>query len=91
MRLSAHLANEFLCKKDYRQELAHRGARGVRRLTLDGWRALLERSGFVVRKLEAYANEWIRENRYQDHVKLTEPDGSAFWPATNAVIVGEKR
>lgn len=91
VRLSAHLANEFLCKKDYAKNWDIEVHEEYGAHTLDEWRALLEASGFVVRKLEAYVNEWIRTNRYEDHVKVTELDGRAFWPATNAVVVGERR
>ncbi|MDB4969916.1 MAG: hypothetical protein JWN44_5605 [Myxococcales bacterium] len=91
VRLSAHLANEFLCKKDYVKNWDIEVHEEYGAHTLDGWRALLEASDFVVRKLDGYVNEWIRDHRYRDHVLLTELDGRAFWPATNAVVVAEKR
>lgn len=91
VRLSAHLANEFLCKKDYVKNWDIEVHEEYGALTADEWRAALDRAGFAVRHLHTYVNEWIRRNRYEDHVKVTELDGSTFWPPTNAVVVGEKR
>jgi SAM-dependent methyltransferase/nicotinamide mononucleotide adenylyltransferase len=91
VRLSAHLANEFLCKKDYLQnwDIEVHEEYGV--LTVDEWRAALTRNFFEVRTIKSYVNEWILENRYRRHVKVTELNGTSFWPATNAVIIGERR
>ena len=91
VRLSAHLANEFLCKKDYLKnwDIEVHEEYGV--FTVDEWRAALGRNFFEVRTIKTYVNEWIRQNRYQGHVKVTELNGTSFWPATNAVIIGERR
>jgi SAM-dependent methyltransferase/nicotinamide mononucleotide adenylyltransferase len=91
VRLSAQLANEFLCKKDYVEnwEIEVHEEYGV--LTVGEWQAALARAGFVVRAIKAYVNEWIRQHRYEGRVRVTELDGTAFWPATNVVVVGEKR
>ena len=91
VRLSAHLANEFLCKKDYLRnwDIEVHEEYGV--FTVDEWRTALGRNFFEVRTITTYVNEWIRQNRYQGHVRVTELDGTPFWPATNAVIIGERR
>ena len=91
VQLSAHLANEFLCKKDYLQnwDIEVHEEYGV--LTVDEWRAALTRNFFEVRTIKTYVNEWIRQNRYCGHVRVTELKGESFWPATNAVIIGERR
>jgi SAM-dependent methyltransferase/nicotinamide mononucleotide adenylyltransferase len=91
VRLSAHAANEFLCKKDYLKnwDIEVHEEYGV--FTVDEWRAALARNFFSVRTITTYVNEWIRQNRYQGHVKVTELNGTSFWPATNAVIIGERQ
>lgn len=94
VRLSAHHANEFLCKKDYVENWAIEIHEEYGALTADQWRAAFARAGFVVLELKTYVNEWILQNRYRGHVKVTElndPATSEWWPATNAVLVGEKR
>ncbi len=91
VRLSAHLANEFLCKKDYLKnwDIEVHEEYGV--FTVDEWRALLARNFFEVRTIKTYVNKWIQQNRYLGHVRVTELNGTSFWPATNAVIIGERR
>ena len=91
MRLGAHLANEFLCKKDYLKnwDIEVHEEYGV--FTVDEWRAALGRNFFEARTITTYVNQWIRQNRYEGHVKVTELNGTPFWPATNAVIIGERR
>ena len=91
VQLSAHLANEFLCKKDYVKNWDIEVHEEYGALTVDEWRAALERTGFLVRETKAYVNEWILQNRYRGHVKVTELDGRGFWPPTNAVVVGQRR
>jgi SAM-dependent methyltransferase/nicotinamide mononucleotide adenylyltransferase len=90
VRLSAHAANEFLCKKDYLKnwDIEVHEEYGV--FTVDEWRAALARNFFSVRTITTYVNEWIRQNRYIGHVRVTELNGASFWPATNAVIIGER-
>jgi SAM-dependent methyltransferase len=91
IRIEAHLANEFLCKKDYLKNWHIEVHEEYGALTLDGWRAALERAGLRVLQLREYANEWIVEHRYAGHVRLCDDSGAPRpWPATNAVIVGEK-
>jgi SAM-dependent methyltransferase/nicotinamide mononucleotide adenylyltransferase len=90
VRLSAHLANEFLCKKDYVANWALEIHEEYGAFTLDEWRAAMHDAGLVVCEQRAYVNEWIRLNRYRDHVAVTELDGTSFWPATNAVVVAQK-
>ncbi len=92
VRLSAHLANEFLCKKDYQTNWHIEVHEEYGALTLGGWRTALERAGFAVLEARQYANDWIVQHRYVGKVLLTDDEGKTLdWPATNAVIVGEKR
>ena len=91
VRLTAHYANEFLCKKDYLKNWHIEVDEEYGALTLDGWKALLERIGLEPMRLHAYANEWIVKNRYEGKVELTDDAGNALpWPATNCVVVGRK-
>ena len=91
VRLDAHSANEFLCKKDYLKnwDIEVHEEYGV--FTVDEWRAALARNLFSVRTITTYVNQWILQNRYQGHVNVTELNGTSFWPATNAVIIGERQ
>jgi SAM-dependent methyltransferase len=92
IRIQAHLANEFLCKKDYLKNWHIEVHEEYGALTLDGWRAALERAGLRVLELREYASEWIVEHRYAGHVRLCDDSGAPIpWPATNAVVVGEQR
>ena len=91
VRLSAHLCNEFLCKKDYLKNWDIEIHEEYGALTVDEWRAALARNFFEVRTITTYVNPWILQNRYQGHVNVTELNGTSFWPATNAVIIGERR
>jgi SAM-dependent methyltransferase len=91
LELSAHLINEFLCKKDYHLNWEIEVHEEYGALTLDGWRAALARAGLRVREARAYANPWIVEHRYRGTVELRDAAGQPLdWPATNAVVVGEK-
>lgn len=91
VRLSAHYANEFLCKKDYLKNWHIEVDEEYGALTLDGWRALLQKVGLEPMRLHAYANEWIVKNRYEGKVELTDDAGKPLpWPATNCVVVGKK-
>jgi SAM-dependent methyltransferase/nicotinamide mononucleotide adenylyltransferase len=91
VRLDSHLANEFLCKKDYQKNWAIEVHEEYGALTLDGWRRAMERAGLRVVEAQEYASRWIVEHRYAGHVELCDDAGRATeWPATNAVIVGEK-
>lgn len=89
---SAHLANEFLCKKDYQKNwhIEVHEEFGVR--TVEEWRAALVARGVEPTHLRAYANPWIVAHRYQGRVELTDAEGRPLpWPATNVVVVGTKR
>ena len=91
VRLSAHDANEFLCKKDYLKNWHIEVHEEFGAHTLAEWRALLGRVGFVVREASEYVNDWIRDHRYVGTVALFDDAGRPIgWPATNAVVVGEK-
>ncbi len=91
VRLSAHLANEFLCKKDYQRNWAIEVHEEYGARTTDGWRATLEAHGFAVEHLRAYVNPWIAEHRYRGKVALTDDAGRAIeWPATNVVVIGAR-
>lgn len=92
VRLSAHFANEFLCKKDYLKNWHIEVHEEFGVLTLDGWRTALERAGFEAIALKQYVNEWIAEHRYAGTVALTDDAGARLaWPATNAIVVGRKK
>ncbi len=91
VRMSAHDANEFLCKKDYLKNWDIEIHEEYGALTVGEWRAALARNFFEVVTITSYVNAWIQQNRYRDHVKVTELDGTSFWPATNAVIIGERQ
>jgi SAM-dependent methyltransferase len=91
VRLSAHLANEFLCKKDYLVNWHIEVHEEYGTLTVDGWRAALARAGFRPLHVAAYVNDWIAEHRYAGTVALTDDDDRPLpWPATNVVAVGER-
>ena len=77
MRLDAHDANEFVCKKDYLKnwDIEIHEEYGV--LTVDEWRAALTRNFFGVLTIRSYVNEWILQNRYTGRVRLTELDGTS--------------
>jgi len=91
VRLAAHDANEFVCKKDYLKnwDIEIHEEYGV--FTVDEWRAALARNFFGVVTISSYVNTWIQQHRYQGHVRVTELNGTSFWPATNAVIIGERQ
>ena len=92
VRLSAHHANEFLCKKDYLKNWHIEVDEEYGALTLDGWRALLEKLGLEPLRVHGYVNEWIAKNRYEGKVALSDDSGNALpWPATNCVVVAQKR
>ncbi|MBL8957442.1 MAG: methyltransferase domain-containing protein [Myxococcaceae bacterium] len=91
VRLSAHDANEFVCKKDYLKNWHIEVDEEYGALTLDGWAALLKRVGLEPLHLHQYVNGWIRDHRYAGHVELTDDAGRKLdWPATNCVVVGQK-
>jgi SAM-dependent methyltransferase len=91
VRLSAHDANEFLCKKDYLKNWHIEVHEEYGVLTLEGWRAALHDAGFEPLYLAQTVNPWIVEHRYQGQVRLRDDAGAELpWPATNAVIIGRK-
>ncbi|MFN7135484.1 MAG: methyltransferase domain-containing protein, partial [Myxococcales bacterium] len=63
LRLSSHLANEFLCKKDYAENWAIEVHEEYGALTPDGWREALDRAGFDTLHVNAYVIGWIAKNR----------------------------
>lgn len=91
VRLTSHLANEFLCKKDYLKNWHIEVHEEYGTHTLEGWGAALERAGFVPLHLHALVNPWIAEHRYRGQVELSDDAGAPLpWPATNCVVVGQK-
>jgi len=91
VRLSRHLANEFLCKKDYLKNWHIEVHEEYGTFTPDEWRVELEHAGLVPRTIHAYVNPWIAEHRYAGSVALTDDEGRALsWPPTNVVVVGQK-
>ncbi len=91
VRLSAHLANEFICKKDYLKNWHIEVHEEYGALTLEGWGQALEKAGLKPLLLKGYVNGWIEKNRYEGTVALFDDAGAPVpWPATNCVVVGEK-
>jgi SAM-dependent methyltransferase len=91
VRLSSHDANEFICKKDYLKNWHIEVHEEFGPLTLAGWKAALEKAGFVPVHLAEYANEWIVKNRYSGSVRVLSDSGEELpWPATNMIVVGQK-
>jgi Methyltransferase domain len=80
-----------LCKKDCVKNWDIEVHEEYGALTVEEWRAALERAGFDVCAIQTYVNEWIRDHRYRDTVKVTELDGRPWWPPTNALVIGQKR
>lgn len=72
VRLSAHLANEFLCKKDYLKNWHIEVHEEYGALTLEGWGEALRRAGLEPVELRALVNPWIATHRYQGKVALHE-------------------
>jgi SAM-dependent methyltransferase len=92
VRLPAHFANEFLCKKDYLTNWAIEVHEEFGLLPADAWPARLEAVGVRPLAVRAYVSDWIASHRYQGTVELRDAEGAALgWPATNVVVVGEKR
>lgn len=91
VRLSAHDANEFLCKKDYLEHWHIEVHEEYGAHTLAGWGEALGRAGFEVLHLGAITNPWIVAHRYEGQVALTDDAGRPLpWPATNCVVVGRR-
>jgi SAM-dependent methyltransferase/nicotinamide mononucleotide adenylyltransferase len=92
VRLSAHLANEFLCKKDYLKNWHIEVHEEYGTFTPQGWREALDRAGFDAVEVRAYVNSWIAEHRYRGTAQLRDDAGGALgWPSTNVVVVGRRR
>jgi len=92
VRLSAHLANEFICKKDYLKNWHIEVHEEYGAHTLAGYAAALEKAGLEAVSVTGYVNPWIAEHRYAGSVTLID-DASGRevpWPDTNAIIVGRK-
>ena len=91
VRLTAHLANEFLCKKDYLENWHIEVHEEYGAHTVEGWKDAFARTGFRPVSVVAYVNPWIAKHRYEGAVTLTDDAGrSLAWPATNVIAVGEK-
>jgi SAM-dependent methyltransferase len=92
VRMTAHLCNEFLCKKDYLKNWHIEVHEEYGALTLMGWHQALLDAGLQPVETYGYVNSWIAKNRYEGHVSLTDDRGKAIgWPFTNCVVVGLKR
>ena len=92
VRLSAHLANEFICKKDYQKNWHIEVHEEYGAHTLEGYAAALEKAGLEAVSVTGYVNPWIAEHRYDGTVRLFD-DASGRevpWPDTNAIVVGRK-
>ncbi|MFT3838378.1 MAG: methyltransferase domain-containing protein [Myxococcaceae bacterium] len=91
VRLTAHDANEFLCKKDYLKNWHIEIHEEYGAHTLDGYRAALMRAGLTPVEVRGYVNGWIAANRYQGSVELVDDTGKPLpWFDTNCVVVGRK-
>ena len=91
VRVSAHDANEFLCKKDYLKNWHIEVHEEFGPLTLEGWRTALKTAGFEPVHLQEYANPWIIKHRYEGAVEVLDDAGARLpWPPTNMVVVGQK-
>lgn len=91
VRLDAHDANEFICKKDYLKNWHIEVHEEFGPYTLSGYAQALERAGFRMVAARGYVNSWIQKHRYEGTVRLTDDAGKPLpWPATNAVLAAEK-
>jgi SAM-dependent methyltransferase len=91
VRLSAHLANEFLCKKDYLKNWHIEVHEEYGALSLIGWHKALLEAGLTPVETRGTVNPWIVKNRYEGKVALFDDRGRPLsWPATNCVVVGVK-
>ncbi len=91
VRLSAHDANEFICKKDYLKNWHIEVHEEFGPLTEGGWVDALRRTGFEPLHVTTTVNEWIVKNRYEGTVRLRDDAGAPLpWPATNVIAVGRK-
>ncbi len=90
--LTAHDANEFLCKKDYLKNWHIEIHEEYGAHTLEGYRSAMEKAGLEPVVVRGYVNEWIAKNRYEDHVELLDEAGAKLpWFDTNCVVVGRKK
>ena len=91
VRLTAHDANEFLCKKDYLKNWHIEINEEYGAHTLDGYRAALMRAGLTPVLVRGYVNGWIAQHRYEGSVELCDDTGAKRnWFDTNVVAVGRK-
>lgn len=89
--LSAHLANEFLCKKDYAVNWDIEVHEEFGPFTAAQWAHELYAAGLRPVSVQSHWNPWIVENRYEGRAWVTEVDGTPLpWPATHVVVVGER-
>ncbi len=92
IELSAHLANEFLCKKDYLRNWHIEVHEEFGTFSALEWPSVLAEAGLKPLAVQARHNPWILQNRYDGKVRLTSINGEHIpWPATNVVVVGEKQ
>jgi ubiquinone/menaquinone biosynthesis C-methylase UbiE/nicotinamide mononucleotide adenylyltransferase len=91
VELSSHDANEFICKKDYQTNWHIEVHEEFGPLTLSQWKEALRVNMFNIVHAQEYVNEWIRVNRYEGSVQLTNTNGTPVpWPASNIVVVGQR-
>lgn len=89
-------AAEFLAKKDYTASWDSEMNEEFTFWSFADWKRELESAGFHVLPLSrAYTNPWLVDNRFKAKAELYERVGGGLvrvdYPATNLVIVGEKR
>jgi nicotinamide mononucleotide adenylyltransferase/SAM-dependent methyltransferase len=91
VRISAHLANEFICKKDYLKNWHLEVHEEFGAHTLEGYRAALVRAGLSPIHVKGTRNPWIVANRYAGQVALFDEGGVSLpFFDTNCVVVGER-
>ncbi len=89
--LSAHLANEFLCKKDYAANWDIEVHEEFGTFTAAQWAHELHAAGLRLVSVQSHWNPWILANRYEGRAFVTAVDGAPLpWPATHVVVVGER-
>jgi SAM-dependent methyltransferase len=91
VRLSAHLANEFLCKKDYLINWDIEVHEEFGPFTAAQWARELVAAGLHLVSVQSHWNPWILANRYAGKATVTDLDGAPLpWPATHGVVVAER-
>lgn len=98
-QLTLRHAAEFLSKKDYTDNWKSEMNEEFCFWGFSKWKAVLREIGFQICEAannfaagsRAYTNPWVRENRYEGQVALSNAAGQPIdWPPTNMVLLAEK-